>query len=258
MEIADIIKVRIEKINQYFLIVDYNGIKGNIHKNDLSWDGSISPLDFDIGEELEVKVDRIRETDEGQYLNLSLKKMGVSQLEKNKDKYKEGDLVKGTIIELRDYAVFLDIDEIQGMIYVSEVSWNQRTANVYSVGKVGDEVEARIIGVREDRNTLELSIKEVLGDPYKEIEKSHQIGDMVDVDVVGLFQTSGIGLLTTGVESSDEVFAKVNFKSVEGDLLLKGLNDEEKEGLVGEKIKVKITVLDVSRQNIRFEYRRDS
>jgi small subunit ribosomal protein S1 len=85
------------------------------------------------------------------------------------EKLKVGDIVKGVVTGTVDFGAFVNVDGIEGLIHISEISW-ERVNNPADYVKVGDTVEAKIIGIDKDR--LSLSLKQLQEDPWaKEVEK---------------------------------------------------------------------------------------
>lgn len=89
---------------------------------------------------------------------------------------KVGDTVKGKITGVLDFGAFVNVDGIEGLIHISEISW-ERVNNPSDYLKVGEEIEAKIIAIDKDR--LSLSLKQLQEDPWlTEIEK-YKVGDEV-------------------------------------------------------------------------------
>ena len=92
-------------------------------------------------------------------------------------KMKVGDTVKGVITGVVDYGAFVNVEGIEGLIHISEISW-ERVENPADYVKVGDGVEAKIIAIDKDR--LSLSIKQTQEDPWAKEAESFNKGDVVD------------------------------------------------------------------------------
>ena len=90
---------------------------------------------------------------------------------------KVGDTVKGSVTGVLDFGAFVNVDGIEGLIHISEISW-ERVNNPGDYLKVGQSVEAKIISIDKDR--LSLSLKQLQADPFvAEVEKM-KVGDKVE------------------------------------------------------------------------------
>ncbi|MCP4355224.1 MAG: S1 RNA-binding domain-containing protein [Proteobacteria bacterium] len=135
-----------------------------------------------IGTDFDVKIIDVNEREE---------KLIVSEKaaweEKQKDllsKYKVGTAVKGTVTGVVDFGAFVSFDSnMEGLVHISELAW-QRIDNPRDVVKVGDVVEAQIIGV--DRSKISLSIKALNKDPWVAVGEKYKIGDTVKGKVLKL------------------------------------------------------------------------
>ncbi len=114
------------------------------------------------------------------------------------DTLKVGDAVKGVITGVVDFGAFVNVDGIEGLIHISEISW-ERVSNPSDYIKVGDTVEAKIISIDKDR--LSLSLKQLQEDPWaKEVEK-FKIGDEVEGTVTRITPFGAFIQLSPAVEA---------------------------------------------------------
>lgn len=128
-----------------------------------------------IGRNLKVKVIDVDESDN---------KLIVSEKAAWEDKqkavilsYKLGDIVKGKVTGVADFGAFIEFaDGLEGLVHISELAW-QRIDNPKDFIKVGDEIEAKIIGI--DGSKISLSIKALKDDPWKKAIEKYKIGQIV-------------------------------------------------------------------------------
>lgn len=102
------------------------------------------------------------------------------EIEKEIQKFKIGDKMKGRVTGIADFGVFLNIDGIEGMIHISEIAWD-KVDDPSKYVKIGDTVNVVIIGIEGDR--LSLSMKKLLDDPWVESVKQLKVGDSVKGEV---------------------------------------------------------------------------
>ena len=118
--------------------------------------------------------------------------MSVKDLQDNpwttlKKDHPEGSVVKGTIKSITDFGLFIDFGSIlDGLVRKSDVSWREEIADLNTVYKVGDTVEAKILNIDEDKERISLGIKQLEANPWKEVTKLLPQGKSVDVKITAV------------------------------------------------------------------------
>ena len=146
------------------------GIEGLVHISELSWSKKYSHPNelLSVGEIQEVVVLDIDKDNR----KISL---GIKQLEQDpwlgiEDKYKVSQKIKGQIINLADYGVFVELEKgIDGLIHVSDISWTRKISNPRDVFKKDEEIEVIILSVDEKNRRIALGVKQLEPDPWDEI-----------------------------------------------------------------------------------------
>lgn len=146
-----------------------------------------------------------------------------------------GDVVKGKVTGIVDFGAFVNIDGIEGLIHISEISW-ERIAEVSDRLKVGDEVEAKIIGIDKDR--LSLSMKQNQPDPWLDEAKQYSLGDVVEGTITRITPFGAFVQLSPSIE------ALVHISE------LGGSNSPEKLFKLNEKKKFVVAEIDPSNRKI--------
>lgn len=178
LDAAEIVEVTPCDANRGGLLVEYEGIRGFLPVSQLSAehyprvgsadkDEILQRLNSLVGKNIKVRI-----------LDASKKdnKLIFSEKEAVKDglaaRFAElavGDTVKGMVTGVVDFGVFVNVDGIEGLVHISEISW-ERVNNPSDYVKVGDEIEAKIIAI--DKERLSLSMKQLTEDPWlSEVEK---------------------------------------------------------------------------------------
>ena len=111
---------------------------------------------------------------------------------------KVGDIVKGTVTGIVDYGAFVNVDGIEGLVHISEISW-ERVASVADKLKVGDQISAKIISIDKDR--LSLSIKQTLPDPWLGEASKFHIGDDVEGTITRITPFGAFVQISPSVEA---------------------------------------------------------
>ena len=156
------------------------GIEGLIHVSELSWTKRITrPSDvLTLGQDIEAVVLGVNKEDQ----KISL---GVRQLEPNpwdeiEQRYVIGKQVRGQVRNMTAYGAFVELEEgIDGMVHVSDLSWNKKINHPSEILKKGDEVDAVVIDIDKANQRISLGVKQLETDPWKEIEGKFKVGDLV-------------------------------------------------------------------------------
>src|SRR6056300_392983 len=167
----------VKNITDFGAFVDLGGVDGLIHITDFSWGRINHPSEIvSIGDEITVQViDFNKETSR---ISLGLKQLVDNPWETIPDKYKVGDVVKGNIVSIMNYGIFIEIEKgIEGLIHISEISWTKNVLNLQDTYKVGDSIESKVLFVDAKEQKISLGIKQLSDDPWKTITDHVKIGD---------------------------------------------------------------------------------
>ena len=185
-ESGDIIDVSPYDANRGGLLVEYEGVRGFLPVSQLSAehyprvgssdkDEILQRLNALIGQTLKVRIlDSDRKANK---LIFSEKEAIKDGLAEPFQKLAIGDKVKGVVTGVVDFGVFVNVEGIEGLVHISEISW-ERVNNPGDYVKVGDTIEAKIISIDKDR--LSLSIKQLSQDPW--LDEVEQFKPGVDVE----------------------------------------------------------------------------
>ena len=167
----------VKNITDFGAFVDLGGVDGLIHITDFSWGRINHPSEIvSIGDEITVQViDFNKETSR---ISLGLKQLVDNPWETIPEKYKVGDVVKGNIVSIMNYGIFIEIEKgIEGLIHISEISWTKNVQNLQDTYKVGDSIESKVLFVDAKEQKISLGIKQLSDDPWKTITDHVKIGD---------------------------------------------------------------------------------
>ncbi len=176
VRIGDTVEGVVKSFTSFGAFVDLGGFDGLLHINDMSWGHVTRPKDFvKLGESIQLKVIRL-EPQEGR-INLSLKHFTEDPWNHFEEKYHIGDVVKGKVTKLADFGAFIEIEEgIEGLAHISELSWVRKVKHPREVLKVGDVVETKILNYDIQQGKLSLGLKQVLPNPWDEIDQRYPVG----------------------------------------------------------------------------------
>ena len=173
MEVGMILEGIVKNVTEFGAFVDLGGIDGLLHITDITWGRINHPSEkISLGEKIKVKVIDF----DVKNIKISL---GMKQLEENpwstiESKYSEGTKVKGKVVNLMNYGLFLELEEgIEGLIHISEMSWTKHIKHPKDIYQINDEVEAVVISLDIAEKKIALGIKQLLEDPWESIENKY-------------------------------------------------------------------------------------
>ncbi len=137
------------------------GIDGMIHVSDLSWTRKINHPSEVIKKGDEVEAVVLQVDHENERVSLGIKQVGMDPWENIDQRFKVGDIVKGSVAKIASFGAFVNLEgDIDGLIHISQLS-EEHVERVKDVAKVGDDVEARVIKVDRVERRIGLSVKAV-------------------------------------------------------------------------------------------------
>ena len=239
---GDTITVTVSNIENYGVFVDLgNDIEGFLHISEITWNKNVkNPNDYlEVGQEIDVEVIEINP--KTHKLRVSLKRLLPKPFDEFLKKYKEGDIVTGTITSLTDFGAFVRIDGVEGLLHNQDISWDKNT-KAKDVLKSGDEVEVKIAKINTEDQKISLNRKTLLESPIDKFAKTHKVNTVVtgtirDIKDFGVF-----------VSLEDGVDALIRDED------LAPLNKEELE--VGQEIEAAIANIDTRRDRIRLSVKK--
>lgn len=176
----DIVKGSVRNITDFGAFIDIGGgVTGLLHITDMSWGRVTKPADvLKVGDEIDVKVlnfDKI-----SMKVSLGLKQKTQNPWDGIDEKYPEGSVVKGKVVNIMPYGVFVEIDYgVEGLIHISEFSWSKKYNHPSEKFHVGDNVEAIVLKVDKNNRKLSLGLKQLEGNPWENAGDKYKVGDRV-------------------------------------------------------------------------------
>ena len=158
-------------------------------------------LESFMGQRLECKVIELNRSRN----NVVLSRRAVLEEERKEERdriltsLEEGNIVKGTVSNLVDFGAFVDLEGIDGLIHISELSWNH-VDHPSEVVEVGEEVEVKVLEVDRDRERISLGLKQTRKDPWQEIVEQVEIGGNITGRVTKLVSFGAFVEVAEGVE----------------------------------------------------------
>lgn len=245
-EAGEIIEITAYDANRGGLLVELEGIRGFLPVSQLAAGHYPRVSGADKDEILQKLAALTNKPLRVRILDVSRKdnKLIFSEKEAVKDdmqarfaELKVGDEVEGVVTGVIDFGAFVNVDGIEGLIHISEISW-ERVENPRNYVKVGDTVNAKIIAIDNDR--LSLSLKQMSEDPWLKEVKAFSKGDMVEGKITRITPFGAFVQLSPSVEALVHVSEMGDEDSI----------DPEKLFQLNEKKTFKVLDIDTSARKI--------
>ena len=175
------VKGKVVSLRDYGAFVKLkDGIEGLVHVSELSWTKRINkPGDvLKRGQEIEAKVIDIDLA--GRRLSLSVRALEENPWQTIGEKFPEGSTVKGPVRSVTEFGIFIKLEEgFDGLVHVSDMSWDRNVADPAEVYKKGQEIEAKVLRIDADAQRISLGIKQLTEDPWKVFVDKYKRGTKV-------------------------------------------------------------------------------
>jgi small subunit ribosomal protein S1 len=232
-EAQEIVEVSPYDANRGGMLVELEGIRGFLPVSQLSAEHYPRVSDSDKDEILTKLGGLVNKTLRVRILDVSRKdnKLIFSEKEAVRDDMASrlatlavGDVVEGIVTGVIDFGAFVNVDGIEGLVHISEISW-ERVEDPRKYIKVGDTIKAKIIAIDKDR--LSLSIKQMSEDPWLSEVKQFKKGDLVEGRITRITPFGAFVQLSPAVEALVHVSEMSDDESVDPEAVFK-LNESKK------------------------------
>ncbi|WP_420426522.1 30S ribosomal protein S1 [Algiphilus sp.] len=193
---------KVTNITDYGAFVEIeSGVEGLVHVSEMDWTNkNVNPNKVvTIGDEVEVMILDIDE--ERRRISLGMKQCVPNPWEEFAQNFQKGDRVKGTIKSITDFGVFIGIDGgIDGLVHLSDLSWNETGEEAVRRYSKGQEVEATVLAIDAERERISLGIKQMTADPVAQFIGENKRGEQVTGTVREVEPRGALIDLAEGVE----------------------------------------------------------
>jgi len=172
---------KVTNIADYGCFVELEeGVEGLVHVSEMDWTNkNVNPAKVvHLGQEVEVIVLDIDE--ERRRISLGMKQCQTNPWEDFSGTHAKGDKISGNIKSITDFGIFVGLDgSIDGLIHLSDISWNATGEDAIRNFKKGDEIEAIILAIDPERERISLGLKQMDKDPYSNFVAENAKGTIV-------------------------------------------------------------------------------
>jgi small subunit ribosomal protein S1 len=173
---GQIVRGTVKNITDFGAFIDLDGMDGLLHITDMSWGRVSHPSEvLKQGEEVDVMVIEVNR--EKERVSLGLKQTKKNPWDEIDRKFPVGSKVRGKIVNLVPYGAFVEIDQgVEGLVHVSEMSWTKRIAKPSDILKVGDEVDAVVLGINKEEQKISLGMRQLEPNPWDMVRHNYPVG----------------------------------------------------------------------------------
>jgi len=199
-----IVKARVTNLTDYGCFAELEeGVEGLVHVSEMDWTNkNIHPSKVvQVGDEIDVMILDIDE--ERRRISLGIKQCTMNPWEEFGTKFNKGDKISGKIKSITDFGIFIGLDGgIDGLVHLSDISWNDSGEEAVRNYKKGDELETVILSIDPERERISLGVKQLESDPFSEFVAENDKGAIVTGKVTAVDAKAATVELAGGVEAT--------------------------------------------------------
>jgi small subunit ribosomal protein S1 len=169
----------VKNITDFGAFIDLDGMDGLLHITDMSWGRIGHPSEMlKQGEEIEVMVIDINR--EKERVSLGLKQTKNNPWDNIDHKFPVGAKVHGKVVNLVPYGAFIELEPgVEGLVHITEMSWTKRITKPSELLKVGQELDAVVLGIQKDEQKISLGLRQLEPNPWDMVRHNYPVGARV-------------------------------------------------------------------------------
>jgi small subunit ribosomal protein S1 len=230
------VKAKVTNLTDYGCFAEIEeGVEGLVHVSEMDWTNkNIHPSKVvQVGDEVGVMILDIDE--ERRRISLGIKQCAPNPWVSFAEKYAAGDKVNGTIKTITDFGIFVGLEnDLDGLVHMSDITWEADAEAALRQYKKGDEVEAVILSIDAEKERISLGVKQLESDPFAEFVTANDKGTIVNGTVKSVDAKAAVIELAEGIEGT----LKVSEISVDR------IEDASTVLSIGDSVEAKITTVD--------------
>lgn len=230
----------VKNITDYGAFIDLGGVDGLLHVTDISWRRINHPADvLKVGDSIQVQV--IRFNRETQRISLGMKQLESDPWKGVEERYTVGSRHRGKVTNIADYGAFVELEQaVEGLIYVTEMSWTKKNIHPSKVLSQGQEVEVMVLDVDMTKRRISLGLKQCSENPWQKFAEKFPVGSILEGEIKNITEFG----LFVGVD--EDLDGMVHLTDVSWESDEKAIESYKK----GDTIKVKVLDVDPEKERI--------
>jgi small subunit ribosomal protein S1 len=169
----------VKNITDFGAFIDLDGMDGLLHITDMSWGRISHPTEMvKQGEEIQVMIIEINR--EKERISLGLKQTTKNPWDEIDRKFPVGAKIHGKVVNLVPYGAFIELEPgVEGLVHITEMSWTKRITKPSELLKVGQEVDAVVLGIQKDDQKISLGLRQLEPNPWDMVKHNYPVGARV-------------------------------------------------------------------------------
>ena len=241
LKVGDTVKGKVVAVADYGAFIEVEpGVEGLVHVSEMSWSPRLhSAQEFlKMGDEVEAQILTLDR--EARKMSLGIKQLTANPWESIREKYPVGSQHKATVRNITNFGVFAELEDgVEGLIHISDLSWN-KIKHPAEMVQSGDVIDVVILDFDENSHKLSLGHKQLIPNPWDELEAKYPVGTVADATVTAVSDKNTTVSFADGTEAT--AFNREMVK------------EDGKQALVGETLPVKVVDLRRSTRTVRVSH----
>ncbi len=169
----------VKNITDFGAFIDLDGMDGLLHITDMSWGRIGHPSEMlKQGEEIEVMIIDINR--EKERVSLGLKQTKNNPWDNIDHKFPVGSKIHGKVVNLVPYGAFMELEPgVEGLVHITEMSWTKRISKPSELLKVGQELDAVVLGIQKEEQKISLGLRQLETNPWDMVRHNYPVGARV-------------------------------------------------------------------------------
>ncbi len=242
--VDSVIEGRVSKLVSFGAFVELEeGVEGLVHLSDFTWNKKkVNVSEYvKVGDVVKVKVIELNK--EGKKLKFGIKQLSENPWDAAVEKYQEGTVVKGRIVETKPFGIFVELEAgIDAFVHQSDFSWTKNAPKY----KIGDEVELRVLNIDTVEKKIKGGIKQLEKSPWETLVENHKVGDIVERAITSI---TDFGLF---VEMEKGVDGMIHTSQVSRNFV----KDLKNEFEVGQEVRAQIIEIDSEKKRVKLSIKK--
>jgi small subunit ribosomal protein S1 len=239
---GDVVRGEVRSLTDYGAFVDIGGADALLHVAEISWHRVNKPADvLSVGQQIDAKIFKL--DPDKRRVAITMKQLQPHPWDSVPGKYKLGERVHGVVTRIADFGAFVEVEPgVEGLIHISEMSWAKKVRNPGDLVKVGESVEAVILGINSAERRMSLGLKQALGDPWTGATEKFAPGTVIEGPITNITKFGAFVQLAEGIEGM------IHVSEISAEKRVNHPHEVLKQGQI---VKAQVIALDSERRIIR-------
>lgn len=195
---------KVTSVTNYGAFVELEeGVEGLVHISEMFWTKRVRHPSSILEESQVVDVVVLGVDQGNRRISLGLKQTMPNPWKQIEEYYPEGTVVDATVKNVTDFGLFVSVDasiDVDGLIHVSDISWDPKIKNPRELFKKGDVINAKVLAIDPENEKFSLGVKQLQPDPWHQIANEHPVGSLIKGKVTSLTDFGAFVEIKPGIE----------------------------------------------------------